>query len=53
MEAHAGHGERALKRQIEVREKAISALKDYSFDPEHAAFPWPPGLVVGGIMWGV
>ena len=38
--------EKVLKREISVREKAIAALKDYSFDPEAAA--WPPGLVVGG-----
>ena len=30
---HASAGEKVLKREISVREKAIAALKDYCFDP--------------------
>jgi hypothetical protein len=48
----AAGGESGLKHEISVREKAITLLKDYSFDPENNGAPWPPGLVGGGVMWG-
>jgi hypothetical protein len=39
----AGHGASQVKREIAARERAIAALKDYSFDPE-ASGPMSGGL---------
>jgi hypothetical protein len=41
----AGHGASQVKREIAARERAIAALKDYSFDPE-ASGPMSGGFNV-------